>query len=51
MTDAALRRQLFFLRTFIAGLSKSNAEASPVFIEEFDSRSLNSFLQLSLGIV
>ncbi len=42
--------RLFFLQAFIARLSKSNSEASAVFIEKFDTRGLNSFLQLRLSI-
>jgi len=43
--------RLFLVQTFITGLSKSNAEASAVFIEEFDPRGLNSYLQLGLSIL
>ena len=32
-------------------LSKSNAETTPVFIDEFDSRGFNGFLQLDLSII
>jgi hypothetical protein len=42
---------LIFLWSLASGLSKSNAETSAVFIEKFDPRGFDSFLQLCLGVV
>jgi hypothetical protein len=42
---------LFSSSGLYAGLSESNAEATPIFIKELDSSGLDGFLQLSSGII
>src|ERR1035438_4161536 len=50
-SSSELDGSLKLLWSLAAGLPKSNAEASAVFLEEFDPGGFDSFLQLDLGIV